>query len=108
MYTDTQEAIRVSLWNFMGSLLDASMHEENKKKESVTALMSEELCKFCRDKDNKINMKAAKPVLKSAVWILEARKLEISSLPVKSEAIDSTVKDLDDLIASLNNYIDKI
>ena len=106
MHTDTQEAIRVSLWNFMGSLLDASI--EVNKKESVTALISEELCKFCRNENNELDMKAAKPILKSAAWVLEARKMEISSIPVKSEAIDSTVKNLDDLIASLNNYIDKL
>ena len=106
MYTDTQEAVRVSLWNFMGSLLDASV--EVNKKESVTALMSEELCKFCRNQDNELDMKAAKPILKSAAWILEARKAEINSIPVKTEAIDSTIKNLDDLIASLNKYINKL
>ena len=35
MYTDTQQALRNSLWNFMGSILTASALEEAQAKESV-------------------------------------------------------------------------
>lgn len=109
MYTETQQAIRNSLWNFMGSLIDASMFEDNaKKKENVTALFSEELCKFVKTEDDKIDIQAAKPILKSALWILEARKLEFNNLPIKTPAIDNAIKELDSLIASLTAYVDKI
>lgn len=109
MYTETQQSIRNSLWNFMGSILNASMFEENsKKKENVTALISEELCKFSKTEDEKIDMQAAKPILKSAIWVLEARRLELSSIPLKTDAINKTVDELDTLIASLKAYVDRI
>lgn len=109
MYTETQQAIRNSLWNFMGSLMDASMFEDNaKKKENVSALISEELCKFTQIEDNKIDIQVAKPILKSAIWILEARRLEFNNLPIKTPAIDNAIKELDSLITSLTAYVDKI
>lgn len=108
MYTETQQAIRNSLWNFMGSLLTASMYEDNRNKESVTAIFTEELCKFCKTEDNKIDILAAKPILKSCIWILQSRKVEIESLPVKTEAINNTIEELDKLIASLDVYVNKI
>lgn len=108
MYTDTQQAIRNSLWNFMGSLLTASMYEDKRNKESVTAVFSEELCKFCKDENDKIDILAAKPILKSSIWVLQNRKAEIESLPVKSEAINNTIEELDNLIASLDMYVNKI
>lgn len=108
MYTETQQSIRNSLWNFMGSIMNASMYENEKKKESVTALFSEELCKFCKADDEKVDMNTAKPILKSAIWILEARKIELYNLPIKSDAIDKTIKELETLIASLNAYVDRI
>jgi hypothetical protein len=108
MYTDTQQAIRNSLWNFMGSLLTASMYEDKRNKESVTAVFSEELCKFCKDENDKIDILAAKPILKSSIWVLQNRKAEIESLPVKSEAINKTIEELDNLIASLDMYVNKI
>lgn len=108
MYTDTQQAIRNSLWNFMGSLLTASMYEDKRNKESVTAVFSEELCKFCKDENDKIDILAAKPILKSSIWILQNRKAEIESLPVKTEAINKTIEELDNLIASLDMYVNKI
>lgn len=107
MYTDTQQAIRNSLWNFMGSIMDAAYNEE-RKKENVTALVSEELCKFCKTEDDKVDMKASKPILKSAQWILKARLFELKKLPVASEAIDETIKELDNLITLLDGYVDRI
>lgn len=107
MYTETQQVIRNSLWNFMGSIMNASISEENKK-ENVTALISEELCKFCKTGEDTIDMKAAKPMLKAVVWILKARKLELYNLPITSEAIDNTIKELETLETSLGAYVDRI
>lgn len=92
----------------MGSLLTASMYEDKRNKESVTAVFSEELCKFCKDENDKIDILAAKPILKSSIWVLQNRKAEIESLPVKSEAINKTIEELDNLIASLDMYVNKI
>lgn len=109
MYTETQQSIRNSLWNFMGSIMTASMFDdESKKKENVTALISEELCKFTKCEENKIDMQAAKPILKSAIWVLEARKIELNSIPFETNAVNKTVDELDTLIASLKAYVDRI
>lgn len=109
MYTDTQQSIRNAMWNFMGTLLSSSPYDEiSKKKENVTALMSEELCKFVKADDKTLDIKAAKPILKSALWILEARKLELKNINVSNSAINSGIKEIDILIATLSKYIDKI
>ena len=109
MYTETQQSIRNSLWNFMGSILNASMFEENsKKKENVTALISEELCKFYKTENEKIDMQADKTILKSAIQVLKDRRLELNSIPLKTDAINKTVDELDTLIASLKAYVDRI
>lgn len=115
MYTETQEALRNSLWNFMGSILSASIYEEKKKKENVTALICEELCKFCKKEDEvSVDMQACKPILKAAVWVLEARKLEMekskNALDVDAmiTSMDRAINDLSDLINTLNKYIEKL
>lgn len=88
MYTETQEALRNSLWNFMGSMLTASMYDDKKNKESVTALISEELCKFCKNEDETtIDMDAAKPILKAAVWLLNAKETELYNLMEKAPEV---------------------
>lgn len=115
MYTETQEALRNSLWNFMGSILSASVYEEKKRKENVTALMCEELCKFCKKEDEvSIDMQASKPILKAAIWVLEARKLEMqksrNELDVDAmiTPMDKAIDELSNLINTLNQYIEKL
>jgi cell division septum initiation protein DivIVA len=114
MYTETQEALRNSLWNFMGSMLTASLHEENRAKESVTALMSEELCKFVKNKDEiSVDMVAAKPILKSAVWVLNAKITELNNTletapTAAKEVIQKNIENINQIISLLNNFIDKI
>jgi flagellar hook-basal body complex protein FliE len=114
MYTETQEALRNSLWNFMGSMLTASLHEENRAKESVTALMSEELCKFVKNKDEiSVDMVAAKPILKSAVWVLNAKITELNNTletapTAAKEVIQNNIENINQIISLLNNFIDKI
>lgn len=114
MYTDTQEALRNSLWNFMGSILTASIHEENKAKESVTALMSEEMCKFIKNEDDtSIDMVAAKPIFKATAWILEARIKELYTLLEKAPepakpTITANILNTEKLKEELDAFIDKL
>ena len=114
MYTDTQEALRNSLWNFRGSMLTASLHEEHRAKESVTALMSEELCKFIKNEDEtSVDMIAAKPILKAAHWILKAKVTELNNTldtapDAAKEVIQINIENVNELTSLLNNFIDKI
>jgi hypothetical protein len=77
-YSNNQQAIRVALWNFMGALLNSSIYEGEQGKQTVVALVSEELSKLCKNEDESINMVVAKPILKNAEWVLEARSKEIT------------------------------
>ena len=104
MYTDTQQAIRNTLWNFMGSIMDASGYDNENKKQTVTALMSEELCRFCKNDDEKtIDINTAKPILKAAKWVLESKLME-----AKFSNDTNSIKELSLLIASFDPYINKL
>ena len=103
-YTQEQEAIRQAIANFLGALLINSMFTESEAKENVIAIFCEELVKYVSD--DGLDIRAAKPLLKSTLWILEKRKEELnisfnelglSNVPANS--------DLDQLIELLNNYI---
>lgn len=106
-YTQEQEAIRQAIANFLGALLMNSMFKESEAKENVIAIFCEELVKYVSD--GGLDIQAAKPLLKSTLWILEKRREELntsfnelglSNIPVNS--------DLDQLIELLNNYINKL
>ena len=114
MYTDTQQAIRNSLWNFMGSLLTASSLEGVHAKESVIALMSEEMCKFVKQEDNEsIDMVAAKPLLKATSWILDAKLKELyktldEAPKVAHEAIINNINNINNIKIEIDLLIDNI
>lgn len=109
MYTEQQQSIRNAMWNFMGTLLSSSPYDEiSRKKENVTALVSEELCKFVKSEETTLDITAAKPILKATLWILKNRRAELTKLNVSSSAINSGIKEIDMLIAGISNYIDKI
>lgn len=114
MYTETQDALRNSLWNFFGSILNASILEESRTKENVTALVSEELCKFCKNEDEtSIDMVAAKPILKAAIWILDAKIVELTNVldtapEVAHPAIIKNITDVQRLSDDLTDFIDKL
>lgn len=114
MYTETQESLRNSLWNFMGSILTASVLEENRRKENVTALVSEELCKFCKNEDDtSVDMNAAKPILKSANWILNAKLTELQKTleeapDVAKPVIQDNYNKVCELSDLLEEFISKI
>ena len=106
-YTQEQEAIRQAIANFLGALLMNSMFTKTEAKENVIAIFCEELVKYISD--DGLDIQAAKPLLKSTLWILQKRKEELNisfnelgldNIPVNS--------DLDQLIELLNNYINKL
>lgn len=114
MYTDTQQALRNSLWNFMGSILTASALEEAQAKESVMALMSEEMCKFVKNEnETSIDMVAAKPILKAAIWILDSKIIELNNIldtapEVAHSAIIKNITDVQHLSDDLTDFISRI
>ena len=114
MYTDTQQALRNSLWNFMGSILTASALEEAQAKESVMALMSEEMCKFVKDEnETSIDMVAAKPILKAASWVLGAKLTELyktleTAPAVAYDPINKNIENIHNIKTELDVFIDKI
>lgn len=88
----------------MGTILDASSYNNDNKKQAVIALMSEEMCKFCKNEDEKtIDINTAKPMLKASKWILEAKLIE-----AKAASDTKNIKELTTLIASFDKYINKI
>lgn len=114
MYTETQDALRNSLWNFFGSILNASILEESRTKENVTALVSEELCKFCKNEDEtSIDMVAAKPILKAASWILNAKLKELyktleTAPAVAYDPINKNIASIHNMKTELDVFINKI
>jgi hypothetical protein len=108
-YSDNQQAIRVALWNFMGALLNSSRYEGEEGKQTVVALVSEELAKLCKNDDGSINMVVAKPILKNAEWVLESRSQEITK--TMGELSMNPGKDFNTasvVSASLKGYIEKL
>lgn len=106
-YTQEQEAIRQAIANFLGALLMNSMFTETEAKENVIAIFCEELTKYVSD--GGLDIQAAKPMLKSTLWILEKRREELNMSYKELGLSDNPVNsDLDQLIELLNNYINKL
>lgn len=110
MYTDQQEALRAALWNFIGAILNSSAYEGDDGKQTVVALISEELVKLCKDEDDKINMKIAKPILKSTEWLLRERANDITKLSVELEdnSLDKYAEEISQLCTSIKDYTNKL
>lgn len=115
MYTEQQEALRSALWNFIGAILSSSNYEGDKGKETVIALMSEELAKLCKDEDDKVNMKIAKPILRNTEWLLNNRANDMIVASVDDNTSEQTRKSLEcaadevsKLSNALKNYTDKL
>lgn len=106
-YTQEQEAIRQAIANFLGALLTNSMFTESEAKENVIAIFCEELTKYVSD--GGLDIQAAKPLLKSTLWVLEKRKEELNTSYKELGLSDKPANsDLDQLIELLNNYINKL
>lgn len=109
-YTNEQESLRAAITNFIGIAASSSMYEGKDAVRNVIALFLEELIQYI-ETDEGINMNAAKPVFRANVYILEQRKKDIINGYHKnfdSEPPDSLTKEIDELIKSLNDYINKI
>lgn len=113
MYTSEQEQLRIGLNQFFGSILTSSnLKEPAMKKQSLVALVVEELTKFCKTEDNQIDIIAAKPILRATHYLLENRCNDIitsmEEAGIKDCDIEDATDDLHWIVADLNKYIDSI
>lgn len=109
-YTSEQETLRAAITNFIGVAASSSMYEGKDAVRNVIALFLEELIKYI-ETDEGINMNAAKPIFRANMYILDQRKKDIQESYRKSfdnEPPESLTQELDTLIQSLSDYIDKI
>lgn len=104
----------MSLHQFFGSILiNSNLKDSSMKKQSLVALVTEELIKICKTEQGNIDMLAAKPILKSTDYILSNRLNEVLTQLKKDEEINIeslnfVTKDLSDLVKNLNDYIKNI
>lgn len=98
----------------MISLVEAYGGDNNNKenreraKESVMAIFCEEMAKFVRNEDDKIDLKAIKPILKLNEWILENRLAELKNIKLESKSIKEAEKELKATINLLKEYRKKL
>ena len=108
-YNPHQETIRASLYQFLGGLVMGSPD-----KESVIALISEELVKISTKEDETFDNNMIKPILKSVVYILTVRYnnlLKDSTNTFGHKIPDSITESLNKqkaLIDELNIYINNL
>lgn len=112
MYTQEQEQLRLSLVQFLGAILsNSNFAEPEMRRQSLTALVTEELVKVCKSGEN-VDMVAAKPILRATQHIIHTREQEIRSELEKSnidnEQIEDAVEDMTWLRTDLEKYIDAI
>lgn len=109
-YTSEQEALRAAITNFIGIAATSSMYEGKDAVRNVIALFLEELIKYTQTDDG-INMNATKPIFRATIFILEERRRTI--LNSYKESFDSDppetlTQEIDSMIESLKNYVNKI
>lgn len=100
-YSEQQEALRDALWGFIGALSDTSLYKGEMGKQSMVAIITEELTKLCIEDNGELNMTVAKPILRSSSWILEKRIENLKNLNVCYD------KSLHGLKNDLDKYVDK-
>lgn len=111
MYTEMQEQLRMSLAHFFGSILvNSNFKDPNLKRQSLVALVIEELLKICKTEDGQIDIVASKPIIRGANYLLENRMNNIvdqlRSTSLNEEEIEEATKDLYDIVSSLNKYLE--
>lgn len=110
---NSQESIRMSLYQFLGGLIQICQDRE-----AAIATMLEELTKIARiepDKDDSnFNSDMIKPILKSAVYILSVRYNNLLNDANKTfgdnhpEPVKNTLNNDKQLVEMLNKYIDNL
>lgn len=65
-----------------------------------------------QDENKDVNITAAKPILKAALWVIQQRKImaekELEDIEVKPLEAINAFNEIDKLIADLTNYINNI
>ena len=110
MYSEMQEQLRLSLTQFFGAILvNSQFKDSTMKKQSLVALVMEELLKVCKTQDDITDMIVAKPILRAGQFLLERRNCEIQEELKKNnideELIEDATEDLQWMIADLEKYI---
>ena len=109
-YTNEQEALRAAITNFIGIAASSSMYEGKNAVRNVIALFLEELIQYVQSDDG-INMNATKPIFRATTYVLQERKKDIIKSyreSFNSEPPELLTEEIDELINSLNAYINKI
>lgn len=115
-FNQTQEAIRMSLYQFLGGLLHLCPDRE-----SAIAVMLEELTRISRinpdDDNSNYNTDMIKPILKSAVYIITIRHNTLLEDTKQAFGTDNSkwpkpvkksILEQKQLVDSLNDYIDQL
>ncbi len=111
-----QESIRMSLYQFLGGLLQVCPDRE-----STVAVMLEELTKIARitpeDNNSNFHNDMIKPILKSAVYILtikhnilleDTKKAFGNNNDAWPKPVRKSILEQKQLVDSLNEYIDQL
>lgn len=110
--------IRAGLVQYIGAMLDNTIYKDNAAKQIVCASLLEEAINVCTsiDENNvtKINLFAAKPILRAAVIILKQRKSDydeylstIEDIEMQNQIKNVTLV-LDESIKLIDNIINGI
>lgn len=110
--------IRAGLVQYIGAMLDNTIYKDNAAKQIVCASLLEEAINVCTitDENNvtKINLFAAKPILRAAIIILKQRKSDYDEYlnTVKDVEMQNQIKNvtlvLDESIKLIDNIINGI
>lgn len=110
--------IRSGLVQYIGAMLDNTIYKDNAARQIVCASLLEEAISICTSTDEnnvtKINLFAAKPILRAAILILRQRKSDYDEYlsTVKDVEMQNQVKNvtlvLDESIKLIDNIINGI
>ena len=110
--------IRSGLVQYIGAMLEGTMYEENAARQIVCASLLEEAINICTYTDDnntdKINLFAAKPILRASIIVLKQRKLDYDEYlnTVEDEEMKNQIKNvtlvLDESIKLIESIINGI
>ena len=110
--------IRSGLVQYIGAMLEGTMYEENAAKQIACASLLEEAINICTYTDDnntdKINLFAAKPILRASIIVLKQRKSDYDEYlnTVEDEEMKNQIKNvtlvLDESIKLIESIINGI